>query len=245
RLAQANPGDRYPQHFKVETRSLLDYVVGRLKPTLYALVAAVFLLLMIACSNVMNLMLVRATAREREMALRVSLGSSRGRLVRYLPAASLIVATGACLAGSLIAYFGLKAIVAIIPRGPIPEETVIGLNPAVLLFALGVAVLTSVLCGLAPALHIIRRNLVFGMTGGTRNVGLRDGKLRSGLVVGQVALSIILLTSTGLMIRHFVALTHVQLSFDPARTLYIRVAPAIHSGEQVPRGSATFFEKSL
>ena len=245
RFAQANSGRHYPKQFRVETRTLLDFVVGRLKGTLYALVAAVFLLLLIACSNVMNLLLVRATAREREMAMRVSLGSSRGRLIRYLLTESLVLATGACLAGCLMAYVGLKGLVAIIPRGPIPEETVISLNPTVLLFALGIAVLTSMLCGLAPALHVVRGDLLLRMTGGTKGGGIRYAKFRSGLVVGEVALSIILLTATGLMIRHFFALTHVEFSFDPAKMLYVRVAPANRSGNDVPPDNGPFFKKAL
>jgi putative ABC transport system permease protein len=245
RFAQANRDQRYPKQFRVETRTLLDFVVGRLKNTLYVLVAAVFLLLLIACSNVMNLLLLRATAREREMALRASLGSSRGRLLRYLLAESLILATGACLAGCLLAYLGLKALVAIIPRGPIPEETAISLNPAALLFALGIAVLVSVVCGLAPALHVVRGDLLLRMTGGTKGGGFRYGKVRSGLVVAEVALSIILLTGTGLMIRNFFALTHVELSFDPATTLYVRVAPAIRAGKAAASDNGPFFEKAL
>jgi len=157
RLAQANPGELYPQRFSVVTRTLLDFVVGDFKNTLYALLAAVFMLLLIACTNVMNLLLARATAREREIALRASLGAGRGRLIRQLLVESFVLASAACLTSCLFAYFGLKGLMAIIPRGPIPEETVIGLNPAVLLFAL--AVLATLICGLAPALHAVRGNL--------------------------------------------------------------------------------------
>src|SRR5215471_2784397 len=244
RYANANPSMRYPRQFRVETRTLIDFVVGRLKPTLYVLVAAVFLLLLIACGNVMNLLLLRATAREREMALRASLGSSRVRLVRYLLAESLILATGSCVAGCLLAFVGLKGLVTIIPRGPIPEETAISLNPAALLFALGTAVLVSVICGLAPALHVIRGDLLLAMTGSTKGGGFRFGKVRSTLVVAEVALSIILLTSTGLMIRSFFALTHVQLGFDPASTLYVRVAPS-RQGQNAANNDQLFFEKAL
>src|SRR5262249_22341226 len=107
RFAQTNPDQRYPKQFRIETRTLLDFVVGRLKRTLYVWVAAFFLLLLIAGSNVMNLLLLRATAREKEMVLRAALGSSRGRLIRRLLAESLILATGSCVAGCLLAYLGL------------------------------------------------------------------------------------------------------------------------------------------
>jgi len=227
-LAQANPGELYPQQFKVVTRTLLDFVVGDFQNTLYALLAAVFLLLLIACGNVGNLLLARATVREREIAVRASLGASRGRLIRQLLVESFVLAAAACVAGCLFAYVGLKGLVAIIPPGPIPEETVIGLSPAVLLFALVIAVLTTLICGLAPALHAVRGNLQLRMTNSGKGAGggSRHGRLRSGLVIAEVALSIMLLTGAGLMMRSFFTLTHVDLGFNPERMLYTRVAPA-------------------
>ncbi len=227
-LAQANPGELYTQQFKVVTRTLLDFVVGDFQNTLYALLAAVFLLLLIACGNVGNLLLARATVREREIAVRASLGASRGRLIRQLLVESFVLAAAACVAGCLFAYVGLKGLVAIIPPGPIPEETVIGLNPAVLLFALAIAVLTTLICGLAPALHAVRGNLQLRMTNSGKGAGggFRHGRLRSGLVIAEVVLSIMLLTGAGLMMRSFFTLTHVDLGFNPERMLYARVAPA-------------------
>jgi putative ABC transport system permease protein len=247
RLAQANPGEHYPRRFKVVTRTLLDFVVGDFKKTLYALLAAVSMLLLIACSSVGNLLLVRATVREREIALRASLGASRGRLIRQLLVESFVLAAAACLAGCLFAYFGLKGLVAIIPRGPIPEETVIGLNPAVLLFALALAVLVTLICGLAPALHAVRGNLQPGMTVSGKGVrgSFRHGKLRAGLVIAEVALSITLLTGAGLMMRSFFALTHLDLGFDPQRILYARVTPAGEDHLEAPEKNQVFFEQVL
>jgi putative ABC transport system permease protein len=247
RLAQANPGEHYPQRFKVVTRTLLDFVVGDFKKTLYALLAAVSMLLLIACSNVGNLLLARATVREREMAVRVSLGAGRGRLIRQLLVESFVLAATACLAGCLFAYFGLKGLVAIIPRGPIPEEAVIGLNPAVLLFALALAVLVTLICGLAPALHTVRGNLQPGMAGSGKSVGgsFHYGKLRAGLVIVEVALSITLLTGAGLMMRSFFALTHLDLGFDPQRLLYARVTPAGEDRVEAPEKNQLFFEQVL
>jgi putative ABC transport system permease protein len=229
-LAQANPGELYPQRFRLATRTLLDFVVGDFKSTLYALLAAVSMLLLIACGNVGNLLLARATVREREIAVRASLGASPVRLIRQLLVESFVLAASACLAGCLFAYFGLKGLVAIIPRGPIPEETVIGLNPAVLLFALAIAVLVTVVCGLAPALHAVRGNVLPAMAGSGKGSGgsVRHGRLRSCLVICEVALSIVLLTGAGLMMRSFFALTHVDLGFDPAHLLYARVIPTVN-----------------
>jgi putative ABC transport system permease protein len=246
-LAQANPGEHYPRRFKVVTRTLLDFVVGDFKKTLYALLAAVSMLLLIACSSVGNLLLARATVREREIALRASLGASRGRLIRQLLVESLVLAATACLTGCLFAYFGLKGLVAIIPRGPIPEEAMIGLNPAVLLFALALAVLVTLICGLAPALHAVRGNLQLGMTGSGKCVrgSFRHGKLRAGLVIAEVALSITLLTGAGLMMRSFFALTHLDLGFDPQRLLYARVTPAGEDHVEAAEKNQVFFEQVL
>ena len=247
RLAQANPGEHYPRRFKVVTRTLLDFVVGDFKKTLYALLAAVSMLLLIACSSVGNLLLARATVREREIALRASLGATRGRLIRQLLAESFVLAATACLAGCLFAYFGLKGLVAIIPRGPVPEEAAIGLNPAVLLFALALAVLVTLICGLAPALHAVRGNLQLGMTGGGKGVrsSFRHGKLRAGLVIAEVALSITLLTGAGLMMRSFFALTHLDLGFDPQRTLYARLTPPGEDHFDAAEKNQLFFEQIL
>jgi putative ABC transport system permease protein len=247
RLAQNNPGELYSQRFKVVTRTLLDFVVGDFKTTLYALLAAVSMLLLIACGNVGNLLLARATVREREIAVRASMGASPGRLIRQLLVESSVLAAAACFAGCLLAYFGLKGLVTIIPRGPIPEETVISLNPAVLVFALAIAVLATLACGLAPALHAVRGNFLPALTGGGKgsSAGIRHGKLRSGLVIAEVALSIVLLTGAGLMMRHFFVLTHVDLGFNPGRMLYASVVPTVDDRYDTAAKKTLFFEQAL
>jgi putative ABC transport system permease protein len=248
RLAQANPGELYPQRFKIVVRTLLDFVVGDFQKTLYALLAAVSVLLLIACGNVANLLLARATVREREIAVRASMGASPGRLIRQLLVESFVLAATACFAGCLLAYIGLKGLVAIIPRGPIPEETAIGLNPVVLLVALAIAVLTTLICGLAPALHAVRGNLQARMIGSGKSAsggGFRHGKLRSGLVIAEVALSIVLLTGAGLMMRGFFALTHVDLGFDPAHMLYAWVSTEEHGPYETAVKKKLFYEQML
>lgn len=253
RMAQANPGELYPKQFRIVIRTLLDFVVGDFWKILYVLLAAVSMLLLIACGNVANLLLARATVREREIAVRASLGASRGRLIRQLLVESMLLAGAACLTGCLLAYFGLKGLVAIIPRGQIadvfggriPEETVIGLNPAVLFFALAIAALTTVVCGLAPALHAVRGNLPLRMFGSGRGEGggIQHGKLRSGLVIAEVALSIVLLTGTGLLMRSFFALTHVELGFNPARMLYAWVSTEEHGSNETALKKKLFYEQ--
>ena len=225
RLERVYPTYFRPQ-FKLGINTLTDNSVGHFKLTLFALMAAVAMFLMIACSNVANLLLARATVREKEIAIRASLGATRSRLVGQLLAESFILATASCIAGYIFAYLGLKGVVAAIPPDAIPSEVTMGLRPATLLFAMGVAVVTTLLCGLAPAIHAVRRDLRAGLagTGKGTNEGSRRGRLRSGLVIAEVAVSIVLLTGTGLMVRSLFALEHVDLGFSPANVLYAELA---------------------
>lgn len=213
-------------HYKLVVSSLIEESVGRFKLTLYALMGAVSMLLLIACSNVANLLLARATIREKEMAIRASMGATGSRLIRQLVAESALLAVTSCAVGCLFAYIGLKGVAAAIPPDMLPSEVTIALHPTALLFAIVVSVLTSLLCGLAPALHAARRNLCVGLAGSAKGASaeFRHGKLRSGLVIGEVALSIILLIGTGLMVRTVYALTQVNIGFDPARVIYTELS---------------------
>src|SRR5204863_2722180 len=131
RLSKVYPKE-YPKHFSVHIESLTDLVVGRFRMTLYIVLAAVGLLLLIGCGNVANLLLARATAREKEFAIRAALGASRWRIVRQLLVESLVLALGGAALGSLMAWGGLKALIAVIPPRIIPAEAVIRLNGTVL-----------------------------------------------------------------------------------------------------------------
>jgi putative ABC transport system permease protein len=228
RLQKANPGGPFPfpEKFAIVPQTLLDSLVGGFKKTLYSLLAAVLLLLLIACSNVANLLLARATAREREIAMRSTLGASRARLIQQLLSESFVLAAAASIAGCALAYFGLKIVVALIPAGTLPEETVIRMNAPVLVLALGITLLTTILCGLAPALHILRGDLQPRLAGSGKGVGttFRYGKLRAALVVGEVALSIVLMIGAGLLMRSFLVLTRVDLGFDPKNVLFFRLS---------------------
>ena len=225
RLQKANPGGIFPEKFTVVSQTLLDSVIRGFKKTLYALLAAVFLLLLIACSNVANLLLARATAREREIAIRVTLGATRGRLIRQFLVESFVLAAAASGVGCVLAYFGLKAVITLIPAGTVPEETVIRMNAPVLFLTLGVTFLSTILCGLAPALHVVRGDVQPHLTGSGKGaaVGFRQGKLRAVLVVAEVALSIVLLIGAGLLMRSFLILTRVDLGFNPKNVLYFEL----------------------
>jgi putative ABC transport system permease protein len=224
RLQKANPSGIFPANFAVFAEPLLDSMIGNFKTTLYALLAAVLLLLLIASSNVANLLLARATTREREMAMRSALGATRMRLIRQLLVETLALAMAASMVGCGLAYFGLGIVVRLIPTDTLPDATVIRLNSPVMFLTLGVTVLTAILCGLAPSVHILRSDLQPQLSGGNKGAGgsLRHGKLRAALVVSEVALSIVLLVGSGILMRSFLVLTRTNLGFNPENVLYFR-----------------------
>ncbi len=223
RLAQVYP-DNYPKNFSVQIISWVDSLVGQFRKTLYTIAAAVGLLLLIACSNVANLLLARATAREKEMAIRSALGASRMRLVGQLLTESLLLALGGAIVGCLFSYAGIKGLVTLIPDGLIPREAQIRLNLPVLLFSLGTAIIAAVLFGLAPALQTVRKDLVEPLKDASKGAsgGFRRGWLRNALVVFEVALSLVLLSGAGLLMRSFVKLQQVDLGFNPENILFAR-----------------------
>ena len=224
RLAQVYPNN-YPKNFSVQIISWVDSLVGQFRKTLYTIAAAVGLLLLIACSNVANMLLARATAREKEMAIRSALGASRMRLVGQLLTESLLLALGGAIVGCLFSYAGIKGLVTLIPEGFIPREAQIRLNLPVLLFSLGTAAGAAVLFGLAPALQTVRKDLVEPLKDASKGAGggFRRGRLRNALVVFEVALSLVLLSGAGLLMRSFVKLQQVDLGFNPENILFARL----------------------
>jgi putative ABC transport system permease protein len=244
RLAKVYPRD-YPKHFNILPVGLASEMVGDFKTMLYTLLAAVGMLLLIACSNVANLLLARATSRRKEIAIRASMGAGRGRLIRQLLVESAILAgLGGCV-GTLFAYWGLKAVMSAMPPDTLPSEAVVTMNSAVLLVTVGVTALTTILCGLAPALHAVRADLLSQLQDSRRgvNTAFRHGGLRSALVVAEVALSIVLLAGAGLMMRSLFALEHVDLGFNPQHILAEQlIAPA---GRTKAAQQKVFFQQLL
>lgn len=224
RLATIYP-DNYPKKFNVQIMSWVDTLVGPLRKTLYTLAAAVGLLLLIACVNVANMLLARATAREKEIAVRAAMGASRWRLVRQLLIESLLLGLGGAAVGCGFAYAGIHALVAVIPRDSIPHEAVIRLNMPVLIFSLVTAAVTALVFGLVPALQTARRDIIEPLRDSGKGVsgGFRHGKLRGALVVIEVALSLVLLSGAGLLMRGFFHLQETELGFEPRNLLFSRL----------------------
>jgi putative ABC transport system permease protein len=224
RLSKVYPKD-YPKRFTVQLESLTNLVVGRFKMTLYIVLAAVGLLLLIGCGNVANLLLARATTREKEFAIRSALGANRWRLIQQLLVESLILATGGAAVGTLLAWGGLKSLVALMPQNIIPAEAVIRLNMPVLAFTLGVAVLTALVFGLVPALKAARKDLNEPLRDSGKGIsgGFRHGRLRDAVVVLEVGLSLTLLVAAGLLMRSFVALRDVKLGLQPDHIFVARL----------------------
>jgi predicted permease len=223
-LKRKEPSE-FPEHWKVGLLSFKETFPSGIRNNLWILFGAVGLLLLIACANVSNLLLSKAAGRQREMAVRASLGASRARLIRQLLIESLVLASMGGLLGVALAYASLQAVLALVPPGTIPDESEIRLNTPVLVFAVAVSAITSIIFGLAPALHACTINLANSLREAGRGLSgvARQALLRKGLVISEVALSLVLLVGAGLMIRTFLALQNVDLGFRADRLLAMRV----------------------
>ncbi|MGD2115506.1 MAG: ABC transporter permease, partial [Acidobacteriota bacterium] len=220
RLGATHPADYAETGVTLEP--LRETVIGPARTPLVAVFGAVLFVLLIACVNVANLMLVRAGDRERELAVRTALGAGRGTLVRQLLVESLVLAAGGGAVGLLVGAWGIDLIRLSIPP-VMPRIEGLGLDGSVLFFVLGVTLGTGVLFGLAPALLVSRSRITAGLHQGGRSGGGGRSRLRSVLVVAEVALGLALLVGAGLLIRSFDALTRVDPGFRPDGVLSARM----------------------
>lgn len=196
---------------------------GDMSASLHLLLAAVALLLLIACVNVANLQLARTTGRAREIAMRLAVGAGRARLVRQLLTESVLLSVVGGALGVVFAFGATRLIVALIPPNYVPNEARITINGYVLLFSLAVSMLTGILFGLAPALRSSRPDLVETLNdgGGGATGSLRGRTLRSWLVIGEISLSVVLLAGASLAVRGFVQTIRTDPGFQPEHVLRI------------------------
>jgi putative ABC transport system permease protein len=222
----------YPDSNKgwgVSTLRYVDVVVGeQLQRSLYVLLAAVGMLLLIGCANVANLVLARGTAREREVAVRAALGAGRGRLVRQFLAENILLAIVGGVLGIALGYGLMRWLKYMLPPFYLPAALNVEMDVRVLAFTFALAVTTGVVFGLAPALSATKLDLAGAMKEGGRGAAGDSGRrrLRSGLVVVEVALAFILLAGGGLLVRSFFQMMQVELGFNPTNVLTLRVPVA-------------------
>ncbi|MGH7720707.1 MAG: ABC transporter permease [Gemmatimonadaceae bacterium] len=208
--------DSYGDTWTLRTWSLADKGASRIRPALLVLLGAVGFVLLIACANVANLLLARAAARTKEIAIRSALGASRADVIRQLMTESVLLALAGGALGLLLAYAGVRALVALEPEN-VPRVTELGIDGTVLIFTLVIALVTGLLFGLAPALQSARADLQGTLREGGRS-GVSDvtgGMVRRGLVVAEMALALVLLIGAGLLIRSFARLQGVDPGFNP------------------------------
>jgi putative ABC transport system permease protein len=217
----------YPEamQFTAFAVPLEEEIRGEIRPAMWLLMGAVGFLLLIACVNVANLLLVRGDARLREMAVRTAIGASPRRLVRQLFTESLVLAVVGAILGLALAAGGLRVLMAVDPTS-LPPLAPVGLDATIVIFTLVLAVVTTLVFGLAPALRTLHVNLVESLREGGQQATLGGGRqrLRGALVAAEVALAVVLVIGAGLMIRSLGELGRIDLGFNPDRVLTMRLS---------------------
>jgi putative ABC transport system permease protein len=236
-LAREAP-DAFPTDgFTTRLANYLDVTVasGEMRTSLRLLLGAVGFLLLIACANVAVLQLARGSARAREMAVRLSIGADRARLLRQLLTESVLLALVGGAAGVVFAYAATRGIVGLMPEFYVPNESRVEINGLVLLFSTAVAVVTGIVSGMAPALRVSRADVTEALKAG-RSTGSStgDGRLRHALVVAEVALAVVLLVSAGLTVRTFTVLQNTDPGFDASRIVVFGVPLAAERYASAP-----------
>ena len=238
---------QYPQSNKnvsVAAQLLQDRVVGGARPVLLMLFGAVGFVLLIACANIANLLLTRASLRERELAIRSALGAARSRIIRQLLTESVLLALIGGVGGIALAIAGVKFVVASAPDA-LPRVQEIHVDAAVLLFTLTISVVTGVLFGVLPALQASARRFAGSLKEGiTSSAGMRKQRLRSALVISEIALSLAVLVGAGLLIRSFVRVLHVDPGFDSRQVLTAEIALP-EKKYSTPEQTEVFFDEVL
>lgn len=237
----------YPEQMQFDTvvLSLTDEVVGNVRRAIWLLFGAVAFLLLIACANVANLLLVRSEARQREIAVRAALGAGAGRVMRQLLTESLVLAAVAAGVGLLLAFAGVRFLAWWNPAD-IPRVATVTLDLRVLGFTAVVAFITSVLFSIAPAVRAMRLDLNDSLKDGSQSAssGVGRQRFRNALVVLEMSLAVVLLVGAGLMLRSLWSLQRVQLGFDPSNVLTMRLS-APQASYETPEQVVQFYERLL
>ena len=216
---------------RFEVRGMKERMVEGLRPALRVLLAAVAAVLLIVCANVANLLLARGTTRQREIAVRMAIGASRTRIVQQVLAECVVLAAAGGALGAAVGAAGValvKSLTAVDAPGIfrlgfgtsiLPRGHEVGVDPKLFAIAFGIAAITSVMCGVLPALHMSRTSSLHAMGSRGSNSGRREPRIRAALVVVQLAMATVLLVSAGLLINSFVRLSTVERGYDPANVL--------------------------
>jgi len=225
----------------VRVEPLLDQVVGDVRPALWIFLAAISLVLLVACSNVTNLLLARSTIRERELALRSSLGASRSRLVRQLLTESVLLGVAGGALGVLLAYAGIPLLTVLTPAN-LPRIEDVAIDGRVLAYTFVISVLTGIMFGLAPSLGVGHADVSQPLKGQRSTPTAKHSRLRSTLVVSEVALSLALLIGAGLMLKSFLRMERVDPGFRAEKLL--TVWTILSEAKYPPHQRAAFYEQA-
>ena len=235
RLEQQYPISNIDQEVRVDP--LLDSMIGASRPVILLLAGAVIVVLLVACANVANLLLARGTGRLRELALRAAIGADRGRLIRQMLTESVALSLIGAAGGLGVALVSTRALTVLAAAG-IPRADQIGVDGSVLAFAVVAALLTSMIFGIVPALHLSRQDLNDALKEGGRHQGAAVGRgAREALIVAEVALSIVLLVGAGLLIRSLQRLEGVDPGFNAEQVVTMEVSLPVaryEEGQQIP-----------
>jgi len=214
-----------PASFNIEVRSLTDEYVSDVRRPLFVLLCAVVAVLLISCANVANLLLARATVRSHEIAVRVALGAGRARIIRQLLTESIVIALLGGIAGTLLAVWGTRALLALAPAN-LPRLSGVQIDLRILLLSVGVSLLCGVIFGLVPALTAAKTNLVGSLKESERTDSASATRqwFRKAFVVAEVAMALVLLISAGLLVRSFSKVLNVKPGFNPENVLTLRMS---------------------
>lgn len=236
----------FPKHFRLVLAGLNDHFVERIGGTLYLLLGAVGLLLLIGCGNVSILLLARGTARHHEMAVRSAIGAGRSRIVRQLLTEALMLSLCGAAIGVGLANGLVKLIVNWLPEFSFPHEAAISINLPVLYFSVGLALLTGIVFGISPALQSARPDLAAVMQANTRKltVGVRGRRAHGALIAGQIAMTLLLMAGAGVAMQGFVRMMRVNLGYDQHNVMSVGIP--IHDNTYTTwEARSTYFRQLL